>query len=290
LLIVDLAFLFALCASFSYALCDMAIRSGLQHTNAFIGSTIVLASTLFILIGFVVFSQPSFPSLGIHYLWIIFAGACNPGLFFIFYLTGISKIGVARAAPIKGSSPILGTLLGILILSEEPTWKNLVGIAFVFSGITLITFEKTDGAWKKKQIVWPIAAAIVSSFAAVFWRKGLQAFPDSTIGTIIGTIIGLSIVGIYTILTTKKFSEANIKKSFRPFLLAGLLMACGFYCYTKAMQLGEVYRMLPIIQTSPIFTVAMAFLIVKKFEKLTWKIPIGCLMTVGGALLVNLKW
>ncbi len=290
MLIVDLAFLFALCASFSYALCDMAIRSGLQHTNAFIGSTIVLASTLFILIGFVVFSQPSFPSLGIHYLWIIFAGACNPGLFFIFYLTGISKIGVARAAPIKGSSPILGTLLGILILSEEPTWKNLVGIAFVFSGITLITFEKTDGAWKKKQIVWPIAAAIVSSFAAVFWRKGLQAFPDSTIGTIIGTIIGLSIVGIYTILTTKKFSEANIKKSFRPFLLAGLLMACGFYCYTKAMQLGEVYRMLPIIQTSPIFTVAMAFLIVKKFEKLTWKIPIGCLMTVGGALLVNLKW
>ncbi len=290
MLIVDLAFLFALCASFSYALCDMAIRSGLQHTNAFIGSTIVLASTLFILIGFVVFSQPSFPSLGIHYLWIIFAGACNPGLFFIFYLTGISKIGVARAAPIKGSSPILGTLLGILILSEEPTWKNLVGIAFVFSGITLITFEKTDGAWKKKQIVWPIAAAIVSSFAAVFWRKGLQAFPDSTIGTIIGTIIGLSIVGIYTILTTKNFSEANIKKSFRPFLLAGLLMACGFYCYTKAMQLGEVYRMLPIIQTSPIFTVAMAFLIVKKFEKLTWKIPIGCLMTVGGAFLVNLKW
>ena len=107
MLIIDLAFLFALSASFSYALCDMAIRSGLQHTNAFIGSTIVLASTLFILIVFIIFSQSTFPNLGIHYLWIIFAGVCNPGLFFIFYLTGISKIGVARAAPIKGSSPIL---------------------------------------------------------------------------------------------------------------------------------------------------------------------------------------
>ena len=58
----------------------------------------------------------------------------------------------------------------------------------------------------------------------------------------------------------------------------------------KAMKLGEVYRMLPIIQTSPIFTVTMAFFLVRKFEKLTWKIPTGCLMTVGGALLVNLKW
>ncbi len=290
MLIVDLAFLFALSASFSYALCDMAIRSGLQHTNAFIGSTIVLSSTLFILIGFIIFSQSSFPRLGTHYLWIILAGVCNPGLFFIFYLTGISKIGVARAAPIKGSSPILGTLLAILILSEEPTWKNLAGIALVFSGITLITFEKTDGGWKKIHILWPIAAAIVSSFAAVFWRKGLQSFPETTIGTLIGTFIGLSIVGIYTILTTKSFSEANLKKSVRPFLLAGLLMACGFYCYTKAMQLGEVYRMLPIIQTSPIFTVTMAFALVRKFEKLTWKIPIGCLLTVGGALLVNIKW
>ena len=289
-MIIDLAFLFALSASFSYALCDMAIRSGLQYANAFVGSTIVLVSTLFIFLAFIVYFQPTFPRLGTHYLWIIFAGLCNPGLFLIFYLTGISKIGVARAAPIKGSSPILGTLLAILILSEEPTWKNLAGIALVFSGITLITFEKTDGRWKKIHIVWPIAAAVVASFAAVFWRKGLQAFPDTTVGTTIGTIVGLMIVATYTILTTKNFSEANLKKSLRPFLLAGLLMASGFYCYTKSMQLGEVYRMLPIVQTSPLFTVTMAFFLIRKFEKLTWRVPAGCLMTVGGALLVNIKW
>ncbi|MED5580202.1 MAG: EamA family transporter [Nitrospinota bacterium] len=290
MLIVDLAFLFALSASFSYALCDMGIRSGLQYTNAFIGSTIVLTSSLIIYLAFILFFQSTFPNLGIHYFWIIFAGACNPGLFLIFYLTGISKIGVARAAPIKGSSPILGTLLGILILSEEPTWKNLAGIAIVFSGITLISFEKIEGGWKKIHIVWPIASAVVASFAAVFWRKGLQEFPDTTVGTTIGTLVGLMIVGTYTVFTTKNFSEANLKKSLKPFLFAGLVMASGFYCYTKSMQLGEVYRMLPIVQTSPIFTVTLAFLIMRKIEKLTWRVPAGCLMTVGGALLVNLRW
>ena len=280
----------ALAAAFSYACADMAARAGLQRTNAFVGSTIALASSLFFLSLVILIQRTPFPAPGTHYLWVVAGGACNPGMFFIFFLIGISKIGVSRAAPIKGTSPLLGALLAILILSERPSWVHLVGVLFVVCGIAVITSGGTGERFQRRDILWPIAAAVASSFAAVFWRAGLPAFPDPIAASTVGVLTALVVVAAYTAFAAWGEISEGVRRAWKPFLLCGLVAACGYFFYAKALQLGEVYRMLPLIQTSPLITVVFSIIWIRKTEDITWRVPVGAVLSVGGAILVNLRW
>jgi|TARA_B100000315_G_scaffold250067_1_gene282298 drug/metabolite transporter (DMT)-like permease len=287
---IDAALFAALAAAFSYACADMAARAGLQRTNAFVGSTIALASSLFFLSLVILIQRTPFPAPGTHYLWVVAGGACNPGMFFIFFLIGISKIGVSRAAPIKGTSPLLGALLAILILSERPSWVHLVGVLFVVCGIAVITSGGTGERFQRRDILWPIAAAVASSFAAVFWRAGLPAFPDPIAASTVGVLTALVVVAAYTAFAAWGEISEGVRRAWKPFLLCGLVAACGYFFYAKALQLGEVYRMLPLIQTSPLITVVFSIIWIRKTEDITWRVPVGAVLSVGGAILVNLRW
>ncbi len=287
---IDAALFAALAAAFSYACADMAARAGLQRTNAFVGSTIALASSLFFLSLVILIQRTPFPAPGTHYLWVVAGGACNPGMFFIFFLIGISKIGVSRAAPIKGTSPLLGALLAILILSERPSWVHLVGVLFVVCGIAVITSGGTGERFQRRDILWPIAAAVASSFAAVFWRAGLPAFPDPIAASTVGVLTALVVVAAYTAFAAWGEISEGVRRAWKPFLLCGLVAACGYFFYAKALQLGEVYRMLHLIQTSPLITVVFSIIWIRKTEDITWRVPVGAVLSVGGAILVNLRW
>ncbi len=287
---IDAALFAALAAAFSYACADMAARAGLQRTNAFVGSTIALASSLFFLSLVILIQRTPFPAPGTHYFWVVAGGACNPGMFFIFFLIGISKIGVSRAAPIKGTSPLLGALLAILILSERPSWVHLVGVLFVVCGIAVITSGGTGERFQRRDILWPIAAAVASSFAAVFWRAGLPAFPDPIAASTVGVLTALVVVAAYTAFAAWGEISEGVRRAWKPFLLCGLVAACGYFFYAKALQLGEVYRMLPLIQTSPLITVVFSIIWIRKTEDITWRVPVGAVLSVGGAILVNLRW
>lgn len=285
----DIAFFSALATALAYACADMAARAGLQHTNAFVGSTITLTSSLFFLSTLMLIQQASFPVLGTHYLWIVAGGACNPGLFFIFFLIGISKIGVSRAAPIKGTSPLLGTLLAILILAERPSWFHLAGVLLIVCGIGVLTSGGTEEHFRRRDVIWPVGAAAASGFAAVFWRAGLPAFSDPIAGSVIGVFTALSVVAAYTLFSAKGKNFEGIRMAWKPFVLCGLAVASGYFFYAKAFRLGEVYRMLPLIQISPLLTVVFSIIWLRKTENITWRIPAGALLSVGGTILVNLR-
>ncbi len=57
----------------------------------------------------------------------------------------------------------------------------------------------------------------------------------------------------------------------------------------NALARGEVYRILPIVQLSPLITVIYAILFLRQTEKMNWRIPVGAVLTVAGAVLVSLK-
>ncbi|MFP6890467.1 MAG: EamA family transporter, partial [Nitrospinota bacterium] len=113
-MVIDAAALFALGAAVSYAFADMALRYGLQHTTPIIGSTIGRVFSVSTLAALIWITGAQFPPWGTHYLWLLLAGVFNPGLFAVFFMFGISKIGVSRAAPIKGPSPLIAAFLAIL--------------------------------------------------------------------------------------------------------------------------------------------------------------------------------
>lgn len=288
-MIFDAAFLFAMGAAFSFACADMGMRSGLQHTNPFVGSTMSRFVGVLTLLTLILLSGVHFPAYGEHYLWLAVAGVFNPGLFTICFMFGIAKIGVARAAPIKGSSPLFAAFLAIIFLGERPEWYHVGGVFLVVMGIALLSSGRTEGRWRRIDALWPIAAAVCSAVGSVFWRKALPSFPDTLAGAFVGLVAAFIITALYTVTFMRGQIPDGIKKAWKPFLLVGIIAAIGQFCFASALQRGEVYRMIPLIQTSPLITVAFALLFLRSVEFITWRVPAGALLTVSGAILVNLR-
>jgi drug/metabolite transporter (DMT)-like permease len=288
-LIFDAAFLFAMGAAFSYACADMGMRAGLQRTDPFVGSMISRFVGVLTLLALILLSGARFPPYGEHYLWLAVAGVFNPGLFTICFMFGIAKIGVARAAPIKGSSPLFAAFLAIIFLGERPEWYHLGGVLFIVMGIALVSSGRTEGRWRRIDALWPIAAAGFAALGAVFWRNALPSFPDAIAGAFIGLVAALALVVLYTVTFMRGQIADGIQRAWKPFLLVGIIAAIGQFCFASALQRGEVYRMVALIQTSPLITVVFALLFLRRVEFITWRVPAGALLTVSGAILVNLR-
>lgn len=288
-MVVDAALVFAFLAAFSYAIADMGARYGVIHTHPFIGSTISRTVSLTGLAVIALATGARFPSWGSHYLWVAAGGAFAPGLFAILFMFGIARIGVSRAAPIKGCSPIFASLFAILFLGERPEWYHLAGVFLVVAGIAVISFAPAAGQWKRIHILWPISAALSAGIGAVFWRKGLPAFPDAVAGSIIGMSASLLLVTAFALIFVRKQFWEGFRRSWRPFGVMGLAATFGSLFYASAFKLGEVYRISSLIQTSPLLTVFFALILLRRVEHITWRVPAGALLTVSGAVLVNLR-
>ena len=288
-MIPDTAVLFALGTALAFACADMGMRAGLQHTDPFVGSLISRFVGILTLITLIGLSGASFPPLGENYLWIAVAGVFNPGLFTIFFMFGIAKIGVARAAPIKGSSPLFAAVLAMIFLGERPEWYHLGGVVLIVAGIMLVSSGRTEGRWRRIDALWPIGAAVSSAIGSVFWRKALPSFPDPLPAALVGLISAFTLVLVYTVVLTPGKIPIGIRKAWKPFMLVGIVAAFGQFFFAAALQRAEIFRMIPIIQTSPLITIVFALIFLRSVELITWRVPAGAVLTVTGAVLVSLR-
>jgi transporter family protein len=88
-------------------------------------------------------------------------------------------------------------------------------------------------------------------------------------------------------LTHVQDGLAGISRSSWLFLiLSGLATGASWLCYYKALQLGEVSKVVPIDKLSVLITLALAFLFLH--EQLTVKSLVGCLLIGAGTLVMVL--
>ncbi len=281
--------LLALSAAACFTCADFFARKGLQYANHFVGATLTLAGELVLFVPLLLVLGTPFPAPGAHYFWVMLGGMCNPGLFLIFFLIGIHRVGVARAAPIKGMSPIFAALLALVFLGEDPAWYHLMGVAFVVGGIVLLLSGKTEGRWSRWDARWPVFAAMISGVGSTSWKKGLGAFPSALNAATIGATVALLVVGAYTCYTLRKEGAGDVRRAFWPYVLGGVAAGMGIFLFTSALQLSEVFRVVPLVQTSPLFTVLFSLVFLRRAEFVTWHQPAGAALTVSGAILVVLR-
>ena len=286
---MDIVVLCALATAVSFAVADLLIRAGLQHTHAFIGSVLSQGAQL----GFFFVLAPvlgfDFPPLGPDYLWVMAGGVGQPALFSIFFMIGISKIGVSRAASIKGISPLFAAALAILFLGERPAWFHLAGVLLVVAGVALVSSGRTEGRWRRADALWPVLAALAGAAGAICWRRGLPGFPNPLAAVVVALGTAFPVVAAFAYLYRHGRPVGDIRRALPPFLLCGAVAGAAHIFFAIALQRGEIYRVVPLVQVSPIFTVILALILLRRAEFITWRVPSGALLIVAGAVLVTLK-
>lgn len=137
--------------------------------------------------------------------------------------------------------------------------------------------------------MWFILALGASVFAAltsILAKIGIEGV-NSNLATAIRTFVVLLMSWGMVFITNTQGGIAEIsKRSWLFLILSGLATGASWLCYYKALQLGEVSKVVPIDKLSVIITMVLAAVILH--EQFTPKSIIGCVLIGAGTLLMVL--
>lgn len=137
--------------------------------------------------------------------------------------------------------------------------------------------------------MWCILAVLSAVFAAltsIFAKIGVENV-NSNLATALRTIVVLLMAWGMVFITNSQGGILSIsRKSWIFLILSGLATGASWLCYYKAIQLGDVSKVVPIDKLSIIITIVLAFIFLH--EKVSVKSVIGCVLIGAGTLLMVL--
>ena len=125
-------------------------------------------------------------------------------------------------------------------------------------------------------------SAVFAALTSILAKVGIENV-DSTLATAIRTVavVGMSWLMVFITNTQSGISSIS-KKSWIFLILSGLATGASWLCYYKAIQMGDVSKVVPIDKLSVLFTLILAFIFLH--EEFNVKSLIGSILITAGAL------
>lgn len=137
--------------------------------------------------------------------------------------------------------------------------------------------------------MWIVFALLSSLFAAatsILAKVGIEKV-DSNLATAIRTVVVVIMAWAMVFITNAQGGLTDIsKKSWIFLILSGVATGLSWLCYYKALQIGDVSKVVPIDKLSIVFTMIFAFIFLH--EKFTVKSVIGTVLLAAGTLVMIL--
>ncbi|MDD6603575.1 MAG: EamA family transporter [Eubacteriales bacterium] len=135
-------------------------------------------------------------------------------------------------------------------------------------------------------IIFAVLSAVFAAITSILAKVGIEGV-DSTLATAVRTVVVVVMSWGMVFLTHAQNGLGEIsKKSWIFLILSGLATGASWLCYYRAIQMGDVSKVVPIDKLSVVLTLVMAFVFLH--EDMNAKSVIGCLLIGAGTLLMVL--
>jgi len=135
-------------------------------------------------------------------------------------------------------------------------------------------------------IIYAVASSIFAALTSILAKVGLDGV-NSNVATAIRTVVVVLMSWGMVFLTNTQGTIADInRRSWIFLILSGLATGLSWLCYYKALQMGEVSKVVPIDKLSVVLTLVLSFIFLH--EQFTWKSLIGCVLLTAGTLVMIL--
>lgn len=134
-------------------------------------------------------------------------------------------------------------------------------------------------------IIFALLSALFAALTSIFAKIGIDNI-NSNLATAIRTIIVLIMAWVIVFITGQHNNIENIsQKSWVFLIISGICTGLSWLCYYKALQIGEVSRVVAVDKFSVVLAMVLAFIILR--EAITLKtIAGGIFITVGTLILI----
>ena len=135
-------------------------------------------------------------------------------------------------------------------------------------------------------LIFGLLSALFASLTSILAKVGIEGV-NSNLATAIRTTVVLVLAWGIVIGAGLTREITNIGgKSLLFLALSGIATGASWLCYYRAIQLGQVSRVVPIDKLSLVFTLVLAFFFLG--EPLSLKSVLGGLLIIGGTFVLIL--
>lgn len=134
--------------------------------------------------------------------------------------------------------------------------------------------------------IFAVGSAVFAALTSILAKVGIEGV-DSNLATAIRTVVVVALAWGMVFITGTQGGIVDIeKKSWIFLILSGLATGLSWLCYYKAIQMGDVSKVVPIDKLSVVITIILAVIFLG--EQFTWKSIVGCALIAAGTLFMVL--
>ncbi len=134
----------ALTSAVLWGTIPVLVRKGLSYSNASVAVLLGLLAGVPLL--FLVFSlhprsvmEAVAPQAAVWFAAVGIMGSCVGR---VFNYLGVARLGATRATPLINSSPLFTTILALVFLREQVTFRILLGVLSIVAGVAVLTGKR----------------------------------------------------------------------------------------------------------------------------------------------------
>ena len=135
-------------------------------------------------------------------------------------------------------------------------------------------------------LVFAAASALFAGLTSIFAKCGIRR-TDSTIATAIRTIVVLIFAWVMVFIKGSQGGIYNLSGTTWLFLfLSGMATGASWLCYFKALQMGDINKVVPIDKSSTVLTILLAALLLGEPLSLS---GIAAVVLIGAGTLLMIE-
>jgi drug/metabolite transporter (DMT)-like permease len=223
-------------------------------------------------------------------IYYVISGCMQPLFARALFYQGITRIGIARAGPLRGIEPLFATAIAVILLHERPGWLVFLGTILIVGSLWLISGkQRGDTKWRLIDTLFPIGAALISATSQTLRKQALAIIPDPIVAVAMVTTVSLILLSGF-ILVTRRTAQLRMERDgFLYFFCAALIAASAQVANFIALGRGQLSVIIPLLNTTPLFTVFFSAVFLRNVETVNSRIVFGAALMVGGVVLITAR-
>jgi drug/metabolite transporter, DME family len=221
-------------------------------------------------------------------LYFLVSGCLQPLFARALYYEALIRLGVSRAGPLRGAEPLFATAIAVAVLHEQPSVLIFVGTVLIVASIWAISSGQSERSnWRLLDIFLPLGAALVSAISQSLRKQGLNILPNPFVATATVTSVTLTLFVIF-LFATKRTGQLRMgRESFLFFFIAALVALLAQISNFIALSRADVSVIIPLLNTTPLFTVLFSSLFLRGMETITLRTILGAALMVAGVITIT---
>ena len=278
----------AILSAMGWAGDSVLVRFGLRRSNIFAAMLISYAVSITCVWSYLIATTSLEFLKSPAMIYYLISGCLQPLFARALFYEGITRIGVARAGPLRACEPLFAAAAAVTFLGEKPGIVVYFGTVLIVGSVWVISGrQEGEKNWRLIDATLPIGAAMISTVSQTLRKQALKIIPDPFVAVAIVTTVSLLLL-LGFIFTTKRTEQLRMTRdSFGFFVCAALIATAAQIANFIALGRGQMSAIIPLLNTSPLFTVVLSAVFLRKLETVNLRIVIGAILMVAGVGLIT---